>query len=186
MIVDSKLTLGLTNNRYLKLRPSENSNADFCNSALLKVLKINLLYFKKKQMVKLLEEQKCKTPLENFHMVLTWLSNVVFGLPCYTQCCRLLTWICINRNLLSILIFLFSIPGNSKLREPLAEINIDGKTMEATKQAMKTPTRFTFEVAAGHVYLLLLKKDCYPRFIRSENYKSILGNAINPGNVRRR
>merc|ERR1711935_400842 len=67
-----------------------------------------------------------------------------------------------------------------------AEINIDGKTMEATKQAMKTPTRFTFEVAAGHVYLLLLKKDCYPRFIRSENYKSILANAINPGNVRRR
>ena len=67
-----------------------------------------------------------------------------------------------------------------------AEINIDGKTMEATKQAMKTPSRFTFEVAAGHVYLLLLKKDCYPRFIRSENYKSILANAINPGNVRRR
>ena len=64
--------------------------------------------------------------------------------------------------------------------------NINGKTMEATKQAMKTPTRFTFEVAAGHVYLLLLKKDCYPRFIRSENYKSILANAINPGNVRRR
>ena len=71
MIVDSKLTLGLTNNRYLKLRPSENSNADFCNSALLKVLKINLLYLKKKQMVKLSEEQKCKTPLENFHMVST-------------------------------------------------------------------------------------------------------------------
>ena len=67
-----------------------------------------------------------------------------------------------------------------------AEINIDGKTMEATKLAMKTPTRFTFEVAASHVYLLLLKKDCYPRFIRSENYKSILANAFNPGNVRRR
>lgn len=67
-----------------------------------------------------------------------------------------------------------------------AEINIDGKTMEATKIAMKSPSRFTFEVAAGHVYLLLLKKDCYPRFIRSENYKSILANAINPGNVRRR
>ena len=67
-----------------------------------------------------------------------------------------------------------------------AEINIDGKTMEATKLAMKTPTRFTFEVAASHVYLLLLKKDCYPRFIRSENYKSILANAVNPGNVRRR
>ena len=67
-----------------------------------------------------------------------------------------------------------------------AEINIDGKTMEATKLAMKTPTRFTFEVAASHVYLLLLKKDCYPRFIRSENYKGIMANAVNPGNVRRR
>ena len=67
-----------------------------------------------------------------------------------------------------------------------AEINIDGKTMEATKQAIKNPSRFAFEVAASHVYLLLLKKDCYPRFIRSENYKSILANAINPGNVRRR
>ena len=81
-----------------------------------------------------------------------------------------------------------SISFNSEFLAPgaKAEINIDGKTMEATKLAMKTPTRFTFEVAASHVYLLLLKKDCYPRFIRSENYKSILANAVNPGNVRRR
>ncbi len=45
---------------------------------------------------------------------------------------------------------------------------------------MKCPSRYTFEVAAEHVYLLLLKKDCYPRFIRSENYKATLDNAINP------
>lgn len=67
-----------------------------------------------------------------------------------------------------------------------AEINIDGQTMEATRQAMKMPSRYTYEVAAGHVYLLLLKKDCYPRFIRSESYKTLLANAINPGNQKKR
>ncbi len=59
-----------------------------------------------------------------------------------------------------------------------AEINIDGKTMEATKQAMKTPTRYSFEEAAEHVYNLLLKKDCYPRFLRSDHYKGLLANSI--------
>ena len=90
-----------------------------------------------------------------------------------------------------------------------AEINIDGKTMEETRIAMKTPTRWysglivdntitidmrmthtdirnTYDKAAEHVYLLLLKKDCYPRFIRSEHYKNLLANAINPGNTRKR
>eukprot|EP00091_Calanus_sinicus_P012513 TRINITY_DN28143_c0_g1_i1.p1 TRINITY_DN28143_c0_g1~~TRINITY_DN28143_c0_g1_i1.p1 ORF type:complete len:109 (+),score=13.52 TRINITY_DN28143_c0_g1_i1:205-531(+) len=37
---------------------------------------------------------------------------------------------------------------------------------------MKTPSRYTYDKAADHVYLLLLKKDCYPRFIRSEHYKT--------------
>ena len=63
-----------------------------------------------------------------------------------------------------------------------AEINIDGKTMEKTKQAMKTPSRFTYEVAAEHVYTLLLKKDCYPRFVRSEHYKQLKENSLNPLN----
>ena len=49
----------------------ENSLVDCCTLALLKALKINLLYPKKKQMVKLSEVQKCKSPLENFHMVST-------------------------------------------------------------------------------------------------------------------
>jgi regulator of G-protein signaling len=60
------------------------------------------------------------------------------------------------------------------------EINIDGKTMEKVQQGLKSPSRFTFDVAAEHVYTLLLKKDCYPRFIRSEHYKSLLANAIQP------
>lgn len=67
-----------------------------------------------------------------------------------------------------------------------AEINIDGKTMEATRAAMKTPTRYTYEVAAEHVYTLLLKKDCYPRFMRSEHYRILVNNSINPGNQKKR
>jgi len=67
-----------------------------------------------------------------------------------------------------------------------AEINIDGKTMEETRIAMKTPSRYTYDKAADHVYLLLLKKDCYPRFIRSEHYKNLLAYAINPGSSRKR
>ena len=50
----------------LRSRPSESSLADFCTSALLKALKINLLFFKKKQMVKLSESQTCKSLLQNF------------------------------------------------------------------------------------------------------------------------
>jgi len=67
-----------------------------------------------------------------------------------------------------------------------AEINIDGKTMAETVTSMKAPSRYTYDKAADHVYLLLLKKDCYPRFIRSEHYKSLLATALNPGNTRRK
>lgn len=65
------------------------------------------------------------------------------------------------------------------------EINIDGKTMEAVQQGRKTPTRFAFDAAAEHIYALLLKKDCYPRFIRSENYKSLLASGIQPSHKKR-
>ncbi|KAG8243990.1 regulation of calcium ion export across plasma membrane [Homalodisca vitripennis] len=65
------------------------------------------------------------------------------------------------------------------------EINIDGKTMEKTQQELKTPTRFTFDYAAEHVYTLLLKKDCYPRFIRSEHYKGLLAAGIQPSTKKR-
>ena len=76
----------------------------------------------------------------------------------------------------------FCVTFSSEFLSPGAksEINIDGRTLEATKVAMKTASRFTFEVAATHIYKLLLKNDCYPRFIRSENYKTILANAVNP------
>ncbi|CAG9860594.1 unnamed protein product [Phyllotreta striolata] len=65
------------------------------------------------------------------------------------------------------------------------EINIDGKTMEKVQQEMKTPTRFTFDSAQEHVYTLLLKKDCYPRFIRSEYYKNLLATGIQPSQKKR-
>lgn len=65
------------------------------------------------------------------------------------------------------------------------EINIDGKTMERVHQEMKSPSRFTFDAAQEHVYTLLLKKDCYPRFIRSEYYKSLLASGIQPSQKKR-
>lgn len=52
--------------------------------------------------------------------------------------------------------------------------------MERTHKEMKNPSRFTFDGAAEHVYTLLLKKDCYPRFIRSEHYKNLLANGVQP------
>ncbi|GAB0094525.1 regulator of G-protein signaling 7 [Sergentomyia squamirostris] len=65
------------------------------------------------------------------------------------------------------------------------EINIDSKTMEKVQQGLKGPTRFTFDAAAEHIYALLLKKDCYPRFIRSEHYKSLLASGIQPSHKKR-
>ena len=44
-----------------------------------------------------------------------------------------------------------------------------------------TASRFTFDLAADHVYKLLLKNDCYPRYIRSDSYKTLLSNALDPG-----
>ncbi|XP_011866641.1 PREDICTED: regulator of G-protein signaling 9 isoform X2 [Vollenhovia emeryi] len=74
---------------------------------------------------------------------------------------------------------------NEIFREFLApgapcEINIDGKTMEKVHQEMKNPSRFTFDSAAEHVYTLLLKKDCYPRFIRSDQYRNLLAAGVQP------
>lgn len=60
------------------------------------------------------------------------------------------------------------------------EINIDMRTMEAVQKEMNylTPSRFVFDPAADHVYAMLLKKDCYPRYIRSDQYKTFLANAL--------
>ncbi|XP_017474605.1 PREDICTED: uncharacterized protein LOC108365155 isoform X1 [Rhagoletis zephyria] len=60
------------------------------------------------------------------------------------------------------------------------EINIDGKTMESVLKGLKNPSRFTFDSASEHIYMLLLKKDCYPRFIRSDHYKRLLESGVQP------
>jgi len=60
----------------------------------------------------------------------------------------------------------------------LYEVNIDGKTKEKTHEKMKNPSKSMFDDAADHVYMLLLKKDCYPRFIRSDHYKNLLANGV--------
>ncbi|XP_043063309.1 uncharacterized protein LOC108087590 isoform X2 [Drosophila ficusphila] len=65
------------------------------------------------------------------------------------------------------------------------EINIDGKTMESVLRGLKNPSRFTFDSASEHIYMLLLKKDCYPRFIRSEHYKRLLDTGIQPSYKKR-
>lgn len=58
------------------------------------------------------------------------------------------------------------------------EINIDGKTKENILKNMENPSIIMFDDAADHVYMLLLKKDSYPRFIRSEHYKYLLANGV--------
>lgn len=57
--------------------------------------------------------------------------------------------------------------------------------MERVQSGLKCPSRFTFDAAAEHIYALLLKKDCYPRFIRSEHYKSLIATGIQPSHKKR-
>ena len=57
-------------------RPSENSLLDFCTSELLKALKSNSFYPMQKQSKSL---QKCRSPLQKFHMVSTLVLTIA---PC--------------------------------------------------------------------------------------------------------
>lgn len=57
--------------------------------------------------------------------------------------------------------------------------------MEKVQSGLKNPTRFTFDAAADHIFSLLLKKDCYPRFVRSEHYKMLLATGIQPAHKKR-
>ncbi|XP_001332101.7 regulator of G-protein signaling 21 [Danio rerio] len=53
------------------------------------------------------------------------------------------------------------------------EINIDYQTREEIKRKMKSPTAQCFDEAQKIVYGLM-ERDSYPRFLRSEMYKSLL------------
>ncbi|XP_059057084.1 uncharacterized protein LOC131850749 isoform X2 [Achroia grisella] len=59
------------------------------------------------------------------------------------------------------------------------EINIDGATAERVAEGIRSGSRFALDHAAGHVYGLLLKKDCYPRFVRSEHFQRLLADGKN-------
>lgn len=59
------------------------------------------------------------------------------------------------------------------------EINIDGATAEKVAEGMRTGSRYALDNAAEHVYNLLLKKDCYPRFIRSDHFQRLLTEGKN-------
>ncbi|XP_076366720.1 regulator of G-protein signaling 7-like isoform X2 [Tachypleus tridentatus] len=55
------------------------------------------------------------------------------------------------------------------------EVNLDSKTLEVTYNLMKSPSRYTFDAAQEHVFLLM-KKDTYRRFLKSDHYRNLLSN----------
>nr|XP_048722576.1 regulator of G-protein signaling 11 isoform X4 [Caretta caretta] len=64
-------------------------------------------------------------------------------------------------------------------------VNIDSKTMERTLEGIKTPHRYVMDDAQMHIYMLM-KKDSYPRFLKSELYRSLLAEAIVPPETKKR
>ncbi|XP_028170760.1 regulator of G-protein signaling 9 isoform X2 [Ostrinia furnacalis] len=59
------------------------------------------------------------------------------------------------------------------------EINIDGATAERVNEGLRSGSRYALDHAADHVYGLLLKKDCYPRFVRSDHFQRLLTEGRN-------
>ncbi|CAH0701685.1 unnamed protein product [Spodoptera exigua] len=59
------------------------------------------------------------------------------------------------------------------------EINIDGATAERVSEGLRSGSRYALDHAAEHVYGLLLKKDCYPRFVRSDHFQRLLTEGRN-------
>ena len=55
-------------------------------------------------------------------------------------------------------------------------VNVDAKSHKTTKQNMETPDRWTFDVAAAHLYYLM-SSDSYSRYLRSSHYKDFLDGA---------
>ncbi|XP_022664167.1 regulator of G-protein signaling 7-like isoform X2 [Varroa destructor] len=56
------------------------------------------------------------------------------------------------------------------------EVNLDSATMEVTLEAIKKPSRYTFDHAQQHVFTLM-QTDIYPRFLRSEHFRSLMVKA---------
>ncbi|KAL1131608.1 hypothetical protein AAG570_011222 [Ranatra chinensis] len=55
-------------------------------------------------------------------------------------------------------------------------VNVDSHSHDITKKNMAKPDRWTFDIAAAHVYHLM-KTDSYSRYLRSEMYKDFLSGS---------
>ncbi|XP_070617704.1 regulator of G-protein signaling 11 isoform X2 [Erythrolamprus reginae] len=64
-------------------------------------------------------------------------------------------------------------------------VNLDSKTMEHTLKGIQTPHRYVMDAAEMHIYMLM-KKDSYPRFLKSELYKKLLAEALVPPETKKR
>ncbi|KAK2822050.1 hypothetical protein Q5P01_022115 [Channa striata] len=58
-------------------------------------------------------------------------------------------------------------------------VNIDSKTMDKTLEGIKNPHRFVMDDAQMHIYFLM-KKDSYPRYLKSDLYRNMLAKAVVP------
>ncbi|XP_015421060.1 PREDICTED: regulator of G-protein signaling 11 [Myotis davidii] len=56
-------------------------------------------------------------------------------------------------------------------------VNIDSQTMERTLEGLRQPHRYVLDEAQLHIYMLM-KKDSYPRFLKSDMYKGLLAEAM--------
>ncbi|XP_068421431.1 regulator of G-protein signaling 11 isoform X1 [Eschrichtius robustus] len=64
-------------------------------------------------------------------------------------------------------------------------VNIDSRTMERTLVGLGRPHRHVLDDAQLHIYMLM-KKDSYPRFLKSDLYKDLLAEAVVPPETKRR
>ncbi|XP_023567604.1 regulator of G-protein signaling 11 isoform X2 [Octodon degus] len=64
-------------------------------------------------------------------------------------------------------------------------VNIDSRTMERTLEGLCRPHRYVLDDAQLHIYMLM-KKDSYPRFLKSDMYKGLLADAVIPLETKRR
>ncbi|XP_069502871.1 regulator of G-protein signaling 11 [Ambystoma mexicanum] len=94
---------------------------------------------------------------------------------CFWQACEDLRYGELSRmsEMLESVYVQFLAPGASQW------VNIDSKTMEKTLDGMKKPHRFVLDEAQMHIYMLM-KKDSYPRYLKSDLYKGLLHQAVIP------
>ncbi|XP_012924305.1 regulator of G-protein signaling 11 isoform X2 [Heterocephalus glaber] len=64
-------------------------------------------------------------------------------------------------------------------------VNIDSRTMERTLEGLPQSHCYVLDDAQLHIYMLM-KKDSYPRFLKSDMYKGLLAEAVIPLETKRR